>query len=274
MIKLRLGRAFRREVDDVEYCAGREDALRCGYRCPSLRLARATYVNSFQLEDCPLIVYCARPTARDCLQNQHASMRPPLLWRFHVIRCLPSKASALIRSFAVSSHVLKNAMPQRPTLPDSELHHVYLKGSGPGGQKINKTNSACQLTHIPTGIVVKSQATRSRSQNHNIARRILAEKIELLEKGDQSRAAIKTAVASKKKASKRKKALRKYRRLEDGKEGKDDEDSEEAEDDRSPEAAEHTKNLEMQIGTKVEIPGDGSGGGKQTLLRSLKGGVA
>jgi hypothetical protein len=193
MIKLRLGRAFRREVDDVEYCAGREDALRCGYRCPSLRLARATYVNSFQLEDCPLIVYCARPTARDCLQNQHASMRPPLLWRFHVIRCLPSKASALIRSFAVSSHVLKNAMPQRPTLPDSELHHVYLKGSGPGGQKINKTNSACQLTHIPTGIVVKSQATRSRSQNHNIARRILAEKIELLEKGDQSRAAIKTA---------------------------------------------------------------------------------
>jgi protein subunit release factor B len=116
-------------------------------------------------------------------------------------------------------------MPPRPTLPDSELHHVYLKGSGPGGQKINKTNSACQLTHIPTGIVVKSQATRSRSQNHNIARRILAEKIELLEKGDQSRAAIKTAVASKRKASKRKKALRKYRKLEEAQDTAEDDDS-------------------------------------------------
>lgn len=114
-------------------------------------------------------------------------------------------------------------MPPRPTLPDSELHHVYLKGSGPGGQKINKTNSACQLTHIPTGIVVKSQATRSRSQNHNIARRILAEKIELLEKGEGSRVAIKMAAASKKKASKRKKALRKYRKVGEGKEEDGDE---------------------------------------------------
>ena len=115
-------------------------------------------------------------------------------------------------------------MPPRPTIPDSELHHVYLKGSGPGGQKINKTNSACQLTHIPTGVVVKSQATRSRSQNHNIARRILAEKIELLEKGEESRVAIKIAAASKKKASKRKKALRKYRKLEEGSKGDEDED--------------------------------------------------
>lgn len=191
-------------------------------------------------------------------------MRSHLLWRSCAVRYLPRKASALIRSFAATSNVLKNAMPPRPTLPDSELHHVYLKGSGPGGQKINKTNSACQLTHIPTGIVVKSQATRSRSQNHNIARRILAEKIELLEKGDQSRAAIKTAVASKKKASKRKKALRKYRKLEEGKEGKDDEGSEEVEDDGSPEAAEHMKDLEMEIGTRVEIPGHGSGRGEQS----------
>lgn len=131
-------------------------------------------------------------------------------------------------TFGTSSYASKKAMPPRPTLPNSDLHHVYLKGSGPGGQKINKTNSACQLTHVPTGIVVKSQATRSRSQNHNIARRILAEKIELLEKGEDSRVAIKTAAASKKKASKRKKALRKYRKLrEDKASGENDEDEDE-----------------------------------------------
>lgn len=171
-------------------------------------------------------------------------MQSYLLWRSYAVGHPPSKAPAVIRSFAATSHVFKSAMPPRPTLPDADLHHVYLKGSGPGGQKINKTNSACQLTHIPTGIVVKSQATRSRSQNHNIARRILAEKIELLEKGDKSRAAIKTAVASKRKASKRKKALRKYRKLGEGKE--EDEGEDEVEEDELEEDATQTSGLQSK----------------------------
>jgi peptide chain release factor len=83
----------------------------------------------------------------------------------------------------------------------------------------NKTNSAVQITHLPTGIVVKSQATRSRSQNHKIAKQILAEKIELLQKGDESRAAKKIEVKSKRKASASKKAKRKYRALEEAKSG-------------------------------------------------------
>jgi protein subunit release factor B len=83
----------------------------------------------------------------------------------------------------------------------------------------NKTNSAVQITHLPTGIVVKSQATRSRSQNHKIAKQILAEKIELLQKGDESRAAKKIEVKSKRKASATKKSKRKYRALEDAKNG-------------------------------------------------------
>jgi protein subunit release factor B len=83
----------------------------------------------------------------------------------------------------------------------------------------NKTNSAVQITHLPTGIVVKSQATRSRSQNHKIAKQILAEKIELLQKGDESRAAKKIEVKSKRKASASKKSKRKYRALEEAKNG-------------------------------------------------------
>jgi len=120
-----------------------------------------------------------------------------------------------IRAFTTTVAAFKRALPPRPTLPDSELHHVYLKGSGPGGQKINKTNSAVQITHLPTGTVVKSQATRSRSQNHKIAKEILAEKIELLQKGDESRAAKKIEVKSKRKASATKKSKRKYKALEE-----------------------------------------------------------
>lgn len=70
-----------------------------------------------------------------------------------------------------------------------------------------------QLKHIPTGTVVKSQATRSRSQNRKIARRLLAEKIEAEEKGPESRIALKAEIKNKKKASKSKKSKRKYKAL-------------------------------------------------------------
>jgi protein subunit release factor B len=136
--------------------------------------------------------------------------------RYHPLQC---------RDFNISPCNHKKGNPQlppRPTLPDADLKHVYLKGSGPGGQKINKTSSAVQLTHLPTGIVVKSQATRSQKQNHNIAKRILAEKIELMEKGDESRVAKKIEWKVRKKSSADKKKRRKYRKLADEKDGVDD----------------------------------------------------
>ncbi|EGD84943.1 hypothetical protein H112_08663 [Trichophyton rubrum D6] len=122
-----------------------------------------------------------------------------------------------VRFFQASPLSLAKQMPPRPTIDDSEITGTYLKGSGPGGQKINKTSSAVQLIHIPTNTVVKCQATRSQSQNRKIAKRILAEKIELLEKGEQSRAAILNNVKKKRKASKMKKSKRKYRALEEEK---------------------------------------------------------
>ncbi|KAL1999190.1 hypothetical protein VTN02DRAFT_4902 [Thermoascus thermophilus] len=120
-----------------------------------------------------------------------------------------------IRAFSRSTPAAAKPLPPRPTLNDEDIDGSYLKGSGPGGQKINKTNSAVQLIHKPTGIVVKCQATRSRSQNQKIAREILAEKVEALEKGERSRAAIKAERARRKKASRLKKSRRKYRALEE-----------------------------------------------------------
>ena len=79
------------------------------------------------------------------------------------------------------------------------------------------------MKHVPTGTTIKSQATRSRSQNRKIARRLLAEKIEAAEKGPESRAALKAEIKRKKKASKSKKARRKYKTLQDAREGEEEE---------------------------------------------------
>ncbi|CAH0416541.1 peptide chain release factor 2 [Periweissella fabaria] len=66
------------------------------------------------------------------------------------------------------------------------------RASGAGGQHINKTSSAVRLTHIPTGIVVASQAQRSQFQNKDTALAMLKSKLYQLEmeKKEQERAAI------------------------------------------------------------------------------------
>ncbi|KAG9250865.1 RF-1 domain-containing protein [Emericellopsis atlantica] len=122
-------------------------------------------------------------------------------------------------SFTTAPKCWLKQLPPRPgPPPDSEIEEFYLKGSGPGGQKINKTNSAVQLRHTPTGIVVKCQSTRSRDQNRKAAREILAQKIDEFRNGDQARSAIVGRIKQKKSASADKKKRRKYKKLEEDRE--------------------------------------------------------
>ncbi|KAF7158036.1 hypothetical protein CNMCM5623_002548 [Aspergillus felis] len=150
------------------------------------------------------------PASSTTLQQSLSILRTFLLPK--AIHSPPS----IRRSFTLASSLSAKQLPPRLKIDDADLTVSYLKGTGPGGQKINKTNSAVQLIHKPTGIVVKSQATRSRSQNEKIARQILADKVEELLKGDASRNAIRAERARTKKASKMKKTRRKYRELEKG----------------------------------------------------------
>lgn len=54
------------------------------------------------------------------------------------------------------------------------------RSSGPGGQHVNKTESAVRLRHLPTGVVVSAQQERSQHQNKALCLRKLREKIERL----------------------------------------------------------------------------------------------
>jgi peptide chain release factor len=60
----------------------------------------------------------------------------------------------------------------------SDIEERFVRGSGPGGQKINKTSSTVWLRHRPTGIEVRCQAERSQSANRETAWRELCEKLE------------------------------------------------------------------------------------------------
>jgi peptide chain release factor 2 len=51
------------------------------------------------------------------------------------------------------------------------------RSSGPGGQHVNKTESAVRLRHLPSGVVVTSQQERSQHQNKSLCLRKLREKV-------------------------------------------------------------------------------------------------
>ena len=59
-----------------------------------------------------------------------------------------------------------------------EVEERFIRGSGAGGQKINKTSSTVWLRHAPTGTEVRCQRERSQTVNRQLAWTELAEKLE------------------------------------------------------------------------------------------------
>jgi protein subunit release factor B len=69
---------------------------------------------------------------------------------------------------------------------EADIREDFIRGSGRGGQKINKTSSCVQLLHLPSGIQIKCQQTRMRELNRFLARRELCARLEERLLGAQS----------------------------------------------------------------------------------------
>jgi len=94
----------------------------------------------------------------------------------------------------------------------SDVEEKFVRGSGPGGQKINKTSSTVCLRHRPTGVEVRVQRERSQAANRELAWQELCEKLENVLR--QAEAARRDAVEKERRRKRPKSRAQKRRMVE------------------------------------------------------------
>ena len=94
-------------------------------------------------------------------------------------------------------------------ISEDDIVEKFVRASGRGGQKLNKTSTCVHLKHLPTGITVKYQKERSQLLNRFFARRELVSKFEEVELGKKSVRQIEADKIRKQKLKRKKRGLKK-----------------------------------------------------------------
>lgn len=105
-----------------------------------------------------------------------------------IVARLPPPPLSLSLSYHTTVFLCKRTIDYSrvPVLREDEIEEKFVRGSGPGGQSVNKTSNCCVLRHIPTGIIIKCHIHRQVTKNQKEARQILISKLDHLYNQDMS----------------------------------------------------------------------------------------
>lgn len=92
-------------------------------------------------------------------------------------RVSPTEKRGRVQTSTITIAVLEEVPGIKVNIPASDIEISIARGSGKGGQHRNVTDSAVQVKHTPTGIIVRCESGRSQHQNKEQALNVLRQRL-------------------------------------------------------------------------------------------------
>lgn len=128
----------------------------------------------------------------------------------HRVQRIPkTEKSGRIHTSTATVALLPKPKPTEIKIRPEEIKIEFYRASGPGGQYVNRRETAVRITHLPTGLVVTSQTERNQLQNKENALSILAARL-LEKKEEEEKAKINSERKSQVGWAKRSEKIRTY----------------------------------------------------------------